>query len=313
MDMLSMETALTPHPHGPGIIVEHASGQSQSDKDEIYRIDSGQELPHVEGSVYARTQFDVPVQGAFGQDPEGQLRSDYKDLDTLLRRCGIEYFDKRRTMKCFWPAPLLQRIMTKHRVVEELEAYKNTEPGLFHGAALGVLADTILRHYRKVFAVLVLISKGRFIQVAMDEGLDDTRLPLEMYGTTCQLYKTQKGTSQLKLVECFEGLGWDTCHRECFSEYQYAVDPCVLTLENDGRTPRHKDYHDKVVLPFTDEAERQTGGYGIVTKVTVHEGCHEFHALLKSVSSSSCANRVRLLMLPAYQNREQLRQEAIDK
>ncbi|KAH7091632.1 kinase-like domain-containing protein [Paraphoma chrysanthemicola] len=234
----------------------------------------------------------MPEQAAFGQIPEGQRRADYKNLDTLLRRCGVPLFDKRRMMDCFWPAQLLQRIMTRDRVVEELWEYKIGSPGSFHEIPLDALADIIMRHYRKVFAVLVLIGKGDLIQAAINEQWDDTQLPLLAYGPNNHLYSKKPPN---RLAQCFERHDWKPVHRQLFAEYQYAVDPCIFTLEVDGSTPKHRVFHDKVVLPFTDEAERHSGGYGIVTKVAIHEHCHEFHALLQSINTDNSFARKQLM------------------
>ncbi|KAF2030939.1 kinase-like protein [Setomelanomma holmii] len=269
------------HYIGPGINSDHVSMIIKPDTDEIHRVDSGHEVAH--------------DQDAYGQDPDLLHRSDYKDLGHLLRKCGIKYFDTRRSIKCFWPAPVLQRIMTRERVVDELQSYKDTEPGIFHTTALRTLADTILHHHRKVFAVLVLISKGRSIQAVIDAHVKDAQLPLETSGTDCHLYTTLQGSSQLARIDCFEQPGWDIVHRENFSEWQYAVDPCILKLEKDGRTPKHEDFHDKIVLPFTHEAERHKGGYGVITKVTVHDGCHDFHALLRSIKAENSFAKKQLI------------------
>ncbi|KAH7081175.1 kinase-like domain-containing protein [Paraphoma chrysanthemicola] len=222
--------------------------------------------------------------------PEGQLRSDYKNLDTLLRRCGIEYIGHTRVMKCFWPAPLLQRIMTKDRIVEELEAYAVGAPDLFCGVALDALADTILHHYCKVFTLLILCDHGSFIQTVINEKLDDTQLPLAASGPTHQLSSMQQPNRVGKIFS-----GWASLHREVFSDYQYAINPYVFTLADDGRTPRHKDFNKNVVLPFTNEAERHSGGYGIVTKVAIHEDCHKFQALLKSIKTDNRFARKQLM------------------
>jgi hypothetical protein len=274
------------HSNGPDINVEHVSINANAKTDDVHLVDHGHRVAHVHG---------VHIQEVHGQNPEEQQRSDYKNLGDLLRRCGVECFDKRGMITCFWPAPLLQRIMTPERVIDELRMYEDTEPGFPHQTALTLLADTILHHHCKIFAVLVLISKGRFIQAVIDAHVEDTHLPLQTSGTGCHLYNTHRDPSQLSLVQCFERPEWEIVHRESFSQYQYAVDPRVLKLEDDGRTPRHEDFHDKIVLPFTEETKRHQGGYGVVTKVTIHEGCHEFNGLLKSVrwslhAQAYCAN-----------------------
>ncbi|KAH7345790.1 kinase-like domain-containing protein [Pyrenochaeta sp. MPI-SDFR-AT-0127] len=298
MVIKSRQTSFPTHHEGPGITVVDFSETIPSESVQVKYIqnclDKGLERDDNE-DISSDSEDENGLGGGevhmgnvdsqdeiYGQDPEGQQRSDYKDLGTLLRRCGIQHADKRR-VKRFWPTSLLGRILTRDRIVEELQAYVEKEPTLYDGKALHVLADTILLHHRKVFTILVLIGKGHTIGIVIKEQLKDKHLPLQSHETTCQLYREHRRSRQLRLVKCFSRPEWETFHRDGFSDFQYAVNPQILRLEEDKLTPKHEDFHLKVVLPFTNEEGRQQGGYGYVTEVKIHPDCHEFHKLLKSI------------------------------
>ena len=237
--------------------------------------DGAMEEDHDEIYDYIENQDEI-----FGQDPEGQQRSEYKDLGTLLRRCAIQHVDKKR-IKRFWPSKLLDQILTRDRIIEELRAYESDQPGLFDGESIDAFADDISRRHRKVFAILTLTGQGPCIKNIVNEGLQDRDLPLFAGGTSYQIFRGSRDLPEL--VQCFSSPTWHSCHKDMVLDLQYAVKPLVLNLEDDGRTPRHRNFHPKVVLPFMHEEERHRGGYGVVKEVTVHPDCHKFHKLLQSV------------------------------
>jgi hypothetical protein len=207
----------------------------------------------------------------------------FDDLEETLRSNAVPYFDKNRIFQGFWPASTLQQVMSRECILYQLMIYKDTEPESRYRMPLTLLADTIRNHYCKVFAVLLLIGKGRFIQTVIDAHVTDASLPLQSKGTKCVLYRKHTETSSDTRLECFEGPNWNTNDRVCISEYQYAVNPCVLRFDDKERTPRHEKFDEKDVIPFTNETENTAGGFGVVTKVTIPENCHEFHGLFQSV------------------------------
>jgi hypothetical protein len=219
----------------------------------------------------------------YGQDPDEQHREDYGELDNLLRRCAIQHYD--RSTRFFWTNKLLERILTRKRVMEELEAYQKADPALFNGTTIAACADNIMETHLKVFAILVLLDKGPCIRDVM-ATLKDTDLPLSTNNSkSCRLYRHSRKTSKLQLVACLSRPDWKTLHREAFLKLQHALSPQYLDLEEDRRTPKHSDFGYETVLPFIHEEERQQGAYGVVTKVTIHPDCHGFHDVVKSVCS----------------------------
>jgi serine/threonine protein kinase len=221
--------------------------------------------------------------GSHGQAPEGQERQDFKELAILMSRCGIRRPDEWTNYswthhKYFWTPALLNRILTPDRVVEELRAYQRDDESLFSGTTIEALADDILLHRRKIFAILTLLERGSCIEDTMADKLFDKDLPLRIDGEQKLLYRASG-----EQVQCLSGKGWRRIDREAFSRYQYALDPHYLEFEEDGHTPKHEDFPSTVVLPFVQHEKHQQGGYGVVTKTKIYPGCHGFNGVLHSV------------------------------
>jgi hypothetical protein len=217
-----------------------------------------------------------------GQNPDGQQREDYQDLGTLLRRCSIPHYD--RNIKIFWTNDLRRRILTRERIVEELQAYQMATPTLFDGTTIAACADDIMEKHHKVFAILTLLDKGPCIRTVMNDRLLDTDLPLcTNKSTLCPLFRRSRKKSKPTPLTCLSSPDWRPVHREAFFKFQYSLDPQFLNLKEDRRTPEHRNFGYETVLPFMEEEERQRGGYGIVTKIKIHPDCHGFHDVLRSV------------------------------
>ncbi|OAL01047.1 kinase-like protein [Phaeosphaeriaceae sp. SRC1lsM3a] len=207
------------------------------------------------------------------------------DLETSLRNHAVPHHDKKH-IKQFWTEKSLSLLLTKDGILKELQRYQDANPAYCNRRTVLALASTIFEHHRKVFAILVLLEKGRLILDVMEE-VKDIDLPLHTLAgdTKHNMYRVSPQTSGSVLVQCLSGpsSGWTTCLREAFSKYQHQVSPEFLDLESDGRTPKHKTFHDDAVLPFMHETEKEHGGYGTVSQVEVHPDCHGFHNLLDSI------------------------------
>jgi hypothetical protein len=212
------------------------------------------------------------------QDFEGEYTPDHETLEGLLRKVSVQHVDSART-RCFWPTQALERVLTRDRVVEELKTYANVDPRFSDERLREDLTKNILLDSRKIFAILVLIGQGPFINNIVQDNLRDIDLPLVARGPSHQLYRRGRKSPE----RSFTSGRWMTYQREIFSDLQYAVNPVILRMEADGHTPRHDVFSSKVVLPFIAESMRHDGGFGVVTKVKIHPDCHEFHNVLSSV------------------------------
>lgn len=223
------------------------------------------------------------------EDEDEEEEDEYEveeGLGHVLRNSGHQHFDIR--VKHFWTDDVLARTMTKHSVAVELQRYKGKDPALFTATPIETIADNILKHRRKIFAVLALLEKGACIEKVIAEGLVDKDLPLHTDGSSsCPLYRVVNSRS--RKVRCFSRrCDWNIVHREKFLTSQYAMSPQFLGFGPDGRTPKHEEFSPEVVLPIMQENERQQGGYGVIKKIKIAPTCHGFH------------NRLRLVRLPAF-------------
>jgi hypothetical protein len=224
-------------------------------------------------------------------DSSGVSLLSYRGLETLLRRCAIRHAD--RAIERFWPTPLLHRILTKDRIIEELQSHFYADLHLEVKRRLDLLADRIIKYHIKIFAALVMVHKAECIHAIIDQELKDIHLPLEARGAKCELFQvSRKGRS--RRLSCFQD--WKIHEREAFLNLQHAVDPRILQRAQDRSrdrcAPKHEDFHEKAVLPFVQDndvradrhEEKMRRGYGFVTVVKIHPDCHEFQDILDSVS-----------------------------
>lgn len=187
-------------------------------------------------------------------------------------------------MKWFWTEKSLTLLLTKDRILKELEGYQRAKPAPFRRQTPSELTDIIFQHHRKVFAILCLLGKGALIASVMHE-LRDTDLPLQTPADDGKynLYRASPQASRLVRVKSLSTSIWNTCDREAFLKYQRLISPEFLEMDQDGRTPKHMTFHDEIVLPFMRITDGECGGYGVVSKIEIHPDCHGFHNLLTSV------------------------------
>jgi hypothetical protein len=270
----------------PEIFVQNASGDGMQRHRKTERSgedNDGRPRTADSGSFDERNLYDEDLEDAnhhsdiFNQNPDGMKRSEYGNLGNHLRQCGIQHADKDKT-KRFWPSTVLPRILTRDGIIEELIDLRARFP-IYLRRTPEQLADTIRRHHQKIFAILILIGQGHYIEKVIDESLQDKHLPLRVRGSS--LHGVVGNT--LQPIQCFSEPGWEWFHRDLFCDFQYALNPCILDLDKDGRSPKHMKLPLKAVLPFTRKVDRHQGGYGAVSEIQVHSDCHKFHGLLRSV------------------------------
>ncbi|KAH4943250.1 hypothetical protein HBI79_015750 [Parastagonospora nodorum] len=223
-------------------------------------------------------------------------------LGHSLLQCGFRHFDLR--VKYFWTDDILANTMTKPSIVEELQKYQRDNPALFATTSIEAVADDVLKHRRKIFAVLALLDRGTCIEEVIAEGLVDKDLPLHTDGSSsCSLYRVVN--SQDRKVNCFSRRGWKTLHRETFLTCQYAMSPEFLGFAFDGRTPKHEEFSSAVVLPIIQEEEKHHGGYGVIKKIKLAPSCHGFHDRLRLIKTDDEFALKRLLKNDALEFRRE--------
>jgi hypothetical protein len=77
---------------------------------------------------------------------------------------------------------------------------------------------------------------------------------------------------------------WKTDQRELFLRRQYCVTPPILTMVL-GEAAEHKDFPPQTIMPWMSTLkQKEEGGYSQVFEVEIHPDCHDFHAVLESLS-----------------------------
>jgi hypothetical protein len=170
----------------------------------------------------------------------------YDNLGSLLRKCSFPHAEKRN--KIFWPYKLLRRIITRERVIEELQTYTQKYPGILNSKDIKPYADKILapkssgKQYIKIFAILVLIGKGVYIGELMDEveGVCDNDLPLVAF----EGFLAHRRSPDVD-IKCLSK--WEIQERDSFEAWQARVNVVFLSFNSD-RSVKHEVFGPEVIF-----------------------------------------------------------------
>ena len=210
--------------------------------------------------------------------------SDYENVGHLLRIKEIHHED--RSTYSFWSLPLVNKIVTRARILEELKEYQDNHHEL-REESLPTLADEIYMEYRTTFAILCIIDKSYCILDFINEGVKDADLPLiPCLGSDPTNYVFARKESPSKQLHCLKR--WKGRHdRESFGRMQHRFLPAFLDLEIDPasgrRNIRHEPFKSTIVLPIQGREDMNQGGYGVVSRVRIHPHCHNFRNILRPV------------------------------
>ncbi|KAH8725464.1 kinase-like domain-containing protein [Phaeosphaeriaceae sp. PMI808] len=186
--------------------------------------------------------------------------SDYHSLGVQLRCRALTHADG----EYFWPQWLIEDIFT------ELAKRKH--------------ANIEFARYRKVLANLALIKKENEISALIQERVNDETLPLTRGNDPRfhMIFRTPESTNPLS---CFQG--WEVHEREYFLKNQHRLNPVQLSFGGDGKTVKHEKYPPGTLLPFLEDTHSEQGGYCNVYKVKIHDRCHGFRGVLKSIETNN--------------------------
>ncbi|KAF2274429.1 kinase-like protein [Westerdykella ornata] len=241
--------------------------------------------PDLESSSPPEERVEIPQ-----PQPEAKRKGrDYDSLNELLRECSFPHEDP--AIGEFWPCTLLERILTKARIMEELADYQKEWPEMFAGRTKEDYADQILglgetgNRYLRMFAGLVLVGKGEQIGRLMEAGVCDNDIPL----VRCISNPDKRGKCMLARksspnvpLDCFSVPVWGIHDRGSFDKHQRSLDVVHLGLNSD-KTVKHEDFDAGVVMPWTTRTRTGQGGYGTVYRVTVPRECHDFDGALQAI------------------------------
>ena len=212
-----------------------------------------------------------------------------------LLKARIYTHDSDGQKPCFIPKKELRRVIKSHNVRRELkekllqqgynekliDSYIRKICQEIHAKESG---DTgkILRSYRKVFALLVLVEMSSSIVYCLGEdfGLSDQDLPLTLQRNEDNLPELfRRRDSANRPIACFRN--WSPVKLENLYDYQWWLLAPFLSPDTNG-TVKHYVLQDEHIMPYispdpnSDQSFLKIGGYGEVRGVQIHPDHHEF-------------------------------------
>jgi hypothetical protein len=230
----------------------------------------------IEGTLYEDENSNESENHLSHEDAEdSQSDEESSKLHMLLRNHAIPHSGPHVTS--FWSIQRLHEIMTPERILAQLESKNIPRDN----------ARLITAKYMRMYAILILNEMDGNITALMQEGIDDSCLPLVKADLAKHKNAFQMARSDRKQMPlaCFKS--WKIAERESFLTCQYRFIPAVLEFKAGTKTIQHLDFKDAVVLPFSKSRPIREGGYGSVTETEVHPDCHGFQDVLKSVCCDS--------------------------
>ncbi|KAH8661807.1 kinase-like domain-containing protein [Ilyonectria robusta] len=125
-------------------------------------------------------------------------------------------------------------------------------------------------HYRKIFAILLLIEKVEAITTFIAEGVDDNSLPICFKSSSDGDAKLHAERPLDKTYTSFCGL--DPSAAASFLEWQWSFLAPIFPIPNPriSEAPFH-DFHENTVLPIIRAEHFNSGAFGTVYRVEIHQ------------------------------------------
>jgi hypothetical protein len=233
-----------------------------------------------------KSSSDVAGAGAWS---DGASSNDQEHPATLLRRALKRHPHEEKGF--FLPINALENIIREDRVLQWLRANKQLQDLTLDElirVTKQICEDQSIpsgsqkvkyKSFRKVFAILVLLEKEEAIQDFIKEDISDQDLPLRVLREDDKYVARRK--AQDTVLNSFKN-GWSDLLFDSFDNYQWWITAPYFYQKGKGRQrkPRFFEFHDKVVLPFIEDNERETedglGGFSNVWQVKIHDAHHDF-------------------------------------
>jgi hypothetical protein len=196
-------------------------------------------------------------------------------LGELLRANSISRPDQDNP-PMFWPENLLKKHLTAPHVKEAFDCVDK----LRH---LAGSVDYILATHFKILAILALMEKLKYLDKFMKNKVCDKDLPLikctKGNPVACNIARRTVPGKALDFL-----YKWSIDQRESFLRWQHCVTPPILTMVL-GEAAEHKNFPSQTIMPWMSTLkQKEEGGYSQVFEVEIHPDCHDFHAVLASLS-----------------------------
>jgi hypothetical protein len=221
-------------------------------------------------------------------------------------------------MSPFWSTKLLHEVMTRNRVIETLKSEcRGIAPHKIEFLAQAIVPISEQEHkqkaviqsevlvvdsseqksyekrYLKIFALLLLMSRGGDIGAFVSEGICDQDLPLHRKIELGDPKLSRYGNDQAD-IQCFETCGWRPNELDYFYTNQWRLTvPYFQGPRSDG-TVVHYNLHPETILPWCQIADDEPsagsgnspaieGGFATVKRINIDPSSHGFAEFLEKV------------------------------
>lgn len=244
----------------------------------------------IEGIPYRSSTFPLvtTVTGDDLQEIDREVH-DETPLDDLLRKFPVE-----GEKGPFWPLKRLLRIMSRKRVLAELQTYDTLQDTCKY---LNIIrpedrqfSEPNTATYLRTFALLLLFDRGKEIVKFIDEDVSDQNLPIHFIVKGRRQLKVFRRDMPDKPLTCFQE--WKIHDIEGFESRQWQLLPQCFELEG-GKVAKHYVLDKKTILPLRKKQEGSRpsgqpsgrgGGFGYVSTVEIEPSSHDFSDLLRKLS-----------------------------
>ncbi|KAH8817014.1 putative cyclin-dependent kinase 2 [Xylogone sp. PMI_703] len=230
--------------------------------------------------------------------------------------------------KYFIPIDVLDRLVSKSEIESVLKA---RPPPPSHPGSISDYADKIYHLAKKIFAILLMMSKERNIYSLIEEGITDDDLPFtRVYLEDNRSPQEQDRRFYLgkKSHSSCQNANHDNCRIRAMVDWKehdvrvFCGDQWIVqapVFEGPNGTVQHYPLDENTILPFISDNEKEldtNGGYSHVWKVMIHaahqrfslpidnQGTLPFLAVKRLLSREETTFRAETDMLKAMANRK---------
>lgn len=244
---------------------------------------------HTEAGAWAKGDLDAVNASTQGSEDDNATSIDPSTSDIFtIKRIQKELRSSSRlsphkSLKRFIPYDKLRAILTKDRVrsiLLQTSTYETASPREIDETAETITVTSQINDhstsYIRIFGILVLMNKVKYIKDFLKESIADADLPLryspnDPWGSN--LVMKNSDSDNESPLRCFEE--WDPEHMDRFLEKQEKLTSPRLRMRGD-----HLCLHrlrNNIILPFIEcDNKPHVGGFGTVCKVKIHPAHCDF-------------------------------------
>ncbi|KAJ4377522.1 hypothetical protein N0V83_000347 [Neocucurbitaria cava] len=183
----------------------------------------------------------------------------------------------------FLPLKVLENVLTEEEIEGQLIYFREED---LDGATQPDSREyiTLIRtKHLKIFAILLMLNKGKDIRKFIEVGVNDEHLPLigsQKRGET-NLTSSKAMGRPLEFIRF-----WKAHEVDSFLQYQRRINVPYLDFDATTGSVRHVDFAPQTILPFLECGEFQHGSYSSISKVRIHPDCHGFKGILEKIQTN---------------------------